>query len=571
MNTILDTEDLKKTDTWELFEKGRNYNRFKHLYTDTDLNYRMYNGNQWEGANIGGIEKAQYNFIETIVNYKVSTINQNLYKIHFSSENYEQKQFRKNAKRVCDLLDKKASQVWEKDQLDTKIRQVSEDAAINDEGLLWIWFDEETQSPVNEIINKNDVIYGNEQSSDIQSQPYIIVSKRIPVLTARNIAAKEGVSEEKQQFIVGDNETYDQTGDDSKIEKDDDVTIVYKLWKTKGIVWYSMSSKYVDLTKPKETKLHKYTLAHYLWKEKKGSSRGEGEVRTLIPNQLELNKSLARMLLSIKMNAYPTKVVAFDKVINPSAIDQVGGTIKVKGNTIEDVNKIFTTIAPAQMSTDVSKVMSDLINITRELKNAGDIATGGVNPEDASGKAILAVQQAAQQPMTKQSIGLKQFVEDVARIWLDMWMVYTPNGMKLEEEKFDENNEKYIEIVNVPSSMLENLKGNVKIDITPTSPYDKYARELSLENLLKNGYFNIEKLPELKVYAKILPDDAAMDKMALEDAIEYMEEEQQKIALMDAQAQMMQQRAAQFLNSDETMQSSMINDAAQMNQEQTQM
>ena len=85
MPEILDIDDIKTTDIWDLFEKGRDYHRRTNVYSDTDLNYRMYNGNQWEGAIIDGIEKAQYNFIETIVNYKVSTINSNLYAIHFSS------------------------------------------------------------------------------------------------------------------------------------------------------------------------------------------------------------------------------------------------------------------------------------------------------------------------------------------------------------------------------------------------------------------------------------------------------------------------------------------------------
>ena len=81
------------------------------------------------------------------------------------------------------------------------------------------------------------------------------------------------------------------------------------------------------------------------------------------------------------------------------------------------------------------KTINDLISITRELKNSSDIATGGVNPTEASGKAILAVQQASQQPMTKQLTGLKMFIEDLARIWLDMWVTYSQDGMKLEEEK----------------------------------------------------------------------------------------------------------------------------------------
>ena len=338
-------KDLPKTDTWELFEKGRDYLRRMNVYSDTDLNYRMYNGNQWEGANIEGIEKAQYNFIETIVNYKVSTINQNLYAIHFSSENFERKEFRKNAKKVCDLLDKKAAKVWEKDQMDTKIREVSKDAAVNDEGVMYVYYDEETQSPVNEILNKNDIQYANEQSSEIQSQPYILISRRKPIINIKEIAQQEGASEEELRYIVSDNDMQDQAGIDAKYEKEDMVTLVTKMWKQDGTVWYQSATKYVDIEKPKDSGLTLYPIAHDIWKEKKGWSRGEGEVRTLIPNQLELNKTLARSLLAIKQCAYAQKVVNIDKISNPNAVNQVGGIIKTKnGASVEDVAKIFTYI-----------------------------------------------------------------------------------------------------------------------------------------------------------------------------------------------------------------------------------
>ena len=110
----MDIEELKKTEVWELYEKGKKYLRMKNVYRDTDLNYQFYKGNQWAGAKIDGIEEAQYNFIETIVNHKVSAINQNLYQINFSSENYEHREFRKTAERTCELLNKTASKVWEK-------------------------------------------------------------------------------------------------------------------------------------------------------------------------------------------------------------------------------------------------------------------------------------------------------------------------------------------------------------------------------------------------------------------------------------------------------------------------
>lgn len=559
----MNLDEIKKTDIWQLFEHGRNYMRLMNVFSDTDLNYRMTYGNQWEGAKIEGIEQAQYNIIETIVNYKTSTINQNLYAMHFSSENYEEKEFRKTAEKTCELLDRKAGKVWDKEQMDTKIRAISDDSAINDEGVMYVWYDADAQSPVNEIINKNDIQYGNEQSSDIQSQPYIVISQRKSVIEITEIARREGASEEDIKYIIGDTDTQEQAGIDSKLEKDDMCTLVTKMWKENGTVWYASATKYVDIKKPTDTKLTLYPVAHFVWKEKKGWSRGEGEVRTLIPNQLELNKTLARMLLSIKQCAYTQKIANVEKIINPQALDQIGGVIKVRGgSTVDDVSKIFTYVQPATMSTDVSKLLQDLITITRDLRNASEFATGGVNPEETSGRAILAVQQASKQPLTKQSEGLKRFIEDIARIWLDMWTVYTPEGMTLEEEMTDSSTgETYIQLVEVPATVLESLKANVKVDVTPTSPFDKYATELTLENFLKAGYFNAQRVKELRYYAESLPDNASSPKLKLLDICEKIEEDQQKIAMIDAQAKMMQQRASQFLMEDPTAQASQMIEA----------
>ncbi len=569
----MDIEELKTTDVWNLFTKGKNYLRMKNVYRDTDVNYRFYNGNQWEGASVAEIAQVQYNFIETIINYKVSTVNQNLYGINFSSENYENKEFRPIAERTCELLNRKASKVFEKDQLDVKIRQLSEDAAINDEGIFYVDYDKETESPVTELINKQDVHYGNEQSDDIQSQPYILVSRRKPVSEVQEIAFKEGVSEENLKYIIGDNDTLEQPGDEAKLEKDDMCTVVTKMWKEKGNVWFQTSTKYLEIVKKNNSGLHLYPLEHFIWSQKKGWSRGEGEVRNLIPNQLELNKTLARMVLSVKQCAYAQKVANMEKIANPGALNQIGGVIKTKGGaSVDDVHKIFTYIQPATMSTDVSKLINDLISITRELRNASDVATGNINPEVASGKAILAIQQASQQPMTKQSINLRQCIENVARIWLDMWTVYTPDGMKLEEENTDEQTgEKTINLVEVPATVLENLKASVKLDITSRSPYDKYAQELSLENMYKLGAFNAQKISETRLYAEALPDDATMPKQKILEICDKVDKEQQKIMQYQMEAQMMQERANQFISNDPDGQAEMINNAQeQINDNQAQ-
>ena len=100
----MDQIEIKETPIWGLYEKGRNYHRRIGIYTDTDKNYRFYNGNQWEGAKLGDVEPVQKNFIKPIVKYKVSVIHDNLYAVHYSSQNYENRQFQKEAERYCDLL-----------------------------------------------------------------------------------------------------------------------------------------------------------------------------------------------------------------------------------------------------------------------------------------------------------------------------------------------------------------------------------------------------------------------------------------------------------------------------------
>ena len=562
----MDIQEIKETDIWTLYEKGRNYHRLTGIYTDTDRNYRMYNGNQWGGAKLGDVEPVQKNFIKPIVKYKVGVVHDNLYAINFSSMNFENKEFRQQAEKICEMLNKKAARIWEKDKMDFKGRRITKDAAINDEGIMYVNYDMDNQTPLNEIIKKNDIYYGNENDDDIQSQPYILIRKRMPVSNAMEMAEKEGLSEDKLKMIIGDNDTFEESGEAAKQELDNMVTVVTKMYKKKGTVHFSMATRWVEIKKDKDSGLTYYPVAHINWEEKEGSARGEGEVRFLTPNQIEVNKTEMRRILTVKYQAYPQKIVNKEKISNLASLNQVGGNIYVKGGmSVDDVSKVVSTLPPAQMSPDVVKLQEDLIQVTRDLAGAGDIATGQVNPEDASGRAILAVQQASMSPMTEQKESYKNFIEDLAKIWLDMIIVYSQDGIKLEEEVTDPmTGEQTIQLVDVPQTALQELQASVKVDITPKGAFDKFAQESSIENMFAQGMFNVQRLPELKTYVKLLDDDSVMPKVKLEEAIELIEQEQEKIAMMNAQAQMMQQRAQQFLMEDPEAQASQVLEAEQI-------
>ena len=557
----MDIQEIIETPIWGLYEKGRNYHRQMGIYTDTDRNYRMYNGNQWEGAKLGDVEPVQKNFIKPIVKYKCSVIHDNLYAIVYSSQNYENREFRKAAEQYCDMLNRYAANVWERDKLDFKGRRITKDAAINDEGIIYVNFDEENKTPINEIVKKNDIYYGNENDDDIQSQPYILIRKRMPVVNALELAESLGMKS-GFEYIIGDNDTFEESGEAAKQELDNMVTVVYKMYKKDGIVHYSVATRYATIVDDVDLGIKLYPIAHFIWEEKEGSARGEGEVRYLIPNQIEVNRTEVRRVLTVKYQAYPQKVADVTKIANPQALNQVGGIIKTTSNTVDDVRKIVGTIPPAQMSPDVVKLQEDLINMTRDLAGAGDTATGQVDPESASGRAILAVQQASQAPMTEQKESYKNFIEDIARIWLEYLIAYSDGGIKMEQVDTDPNTgEEVVQIVNVPQSAMEQLQATVRIDITPKSVYDRFAQEQTIENLLINGLFHAQRVSELEAYAKSLDDDSVAPKQKILEIVDYIKENQRRIAMIQAQAQVMQQRAQQFLMEDPDGQAQQVADA----------
>ena len=547
----MDMREIRETEIWSLYEKGRNYHHMMNIYTDTDKNYRFFNGNQWDGVKLGGVEPIQKNFIKPIVKYKRAVIHDNLYAIHYSSENFGNVEIYKQADRYCDILNRYARRIWERDKMDFKGRKVTRDSAVNDEGIIYVDYDVEKAIPKNEVVKKNDVYYGNENDDDIQEQPYILIRKRMPVSRAREYARVRGMSEELMEQIIGDNDTFEESGEAAKYEVDNMVTIVHKLYKDNGTVHYSVATRWVVIEEDTDTGLTLYPVAHFNWEEKEGSARGEGEVRYLIPTQIEVNRTEMRRVLTVKDQAYPKKIADTTKITNPSELNTVGGVIKIAGQTVDDVRKVVGSLPPAQMSPDVKQLQDDLIQMTRELAGAGDIATGQINPEDASGKAILAVQQASQAPMTEQKEDYKNFIEDLARIWLDYLIAYSADGVNMEEEVTDpQTGQKTVVLTKIPQEVLKELQATVKVDITPKSVYDKFAQERTIENLLQAGYFTAQKVGELEVYVKLLDDDSVAPKIKIQEAVDNIKEEQKRIALIQAQSQMMQQRANQFLMGD---------------------
>lgn len=521
-------EDLV-TDVWNEYQRGVDYNYRQNLYEKSDKNFKFYLGNQWENAKLGGIQPITLNIIQSIVKYKVGVVKTNSYQIYFNSETYETDEQRRKMQDLCDSLNRFANRVWEKNQVDRVVENCVDDACIDSEGI--IYFYEDNGNIVPEQVDKTNIYYGNENDDNIQTQPYIIISFRRTVDEVKEEAKENGMPDEEIEKIVSDEEYHEQAGKDKRTDEISPMCLeLLKLYKKDGTVWMKKCTRLATIAKDTDLKIKLYPVAHYLWIRVKGSARGQGEVEYIIPNQIEINKTATRRALAVKLGAFP-KLVANTKYIrNTKALNSVGTTIEVNELNADDVNKVVNYLKPAQMSTDAYNLQKELIDDTQNLAGAGDNVTGNVDPTQTSGKAILAVQQASQQPINSQVKAYKTFIEDIAKIWFEMLKAYSVDGIRLTKEEKDYANDTTYDTQYILSyDELEKLELDIKIDITPKSPYDKYAMEMSLENLLGAKQITFEE------YVNALPEDSTMPKTKLKEILKSREEKNKIITEIEKQ------------------------------------
>lgn len=525
------------TDLWRLYENGKLINQYEMMYKEGEENYNYYNGRQWEGLQKPphSAEPVILNIIKPIIKYKVNTITQNNYQIVFNPNSYstldELEELRMTTKAITQFINKQ----WEKSQSGKKVRNIVKTSAINSEGIIH-WYSEDNMINSEEI-DKNNVCYGNENEQDIQRQPYIIVTMREPVSEVKKRARKyrdEGrnnLTEEEIEEIVSDKDTSEQQGKRHMMTEAVPMCLVLRKYERNedGEVCVSEATKKINLYKDENTKKKLYPIAHFVWEEEKGYARGISEVRGLKDNQIEINKTATRRAISIKMGAYPKLVYDGERIVNREALNKVGSAIELEGVRADDVGKIINYLNPAVISPDAYNFQQDLITMTRDLAGASDSVTGQVDPTRVSGKAVLAIQQASQKPLTEQSENFKYFLEDCANIIFEIMKVDFDN-IVIYERKDTVNEIGQTETLETPRTLsrseLNRINMSMKIDITPSSAFDRYAQEMSLENLLLNQMITFDE------YVEALPDSSTMPKSILESIIKRRKEARNQITAM---------------------------------------
>lgn len=486
------------SDDWLLYEKGKEYNQIIGLYETVNKNERFYRGDQWNGVHSGGLPTPVFNVFKRIIGYLISTLTSQKISFRISADSARavyQRPVRDDLDKALSLITSYLNYRYEKDGIEKIISDGMFDAALTGDMFLYVWWDSDKNAGetyrgdfCTALIDNTNVFFGNVNSTDVQAQPYILISGRELVDQLISEARRNGVKEKDYERIRPDNDCNDQAGDRGKNElRDTKCSYIIKLYKENGRVKYRKSTKNCIVCDSVDTGLTRYPVAMMNWDRVKNSYHGCAAATGLIENQVYINKAFA-MVMKHMIN------VSFSKVVyNANLIDEwtntVGEAIAVNGS----VDQVASTIEPGSMQSGFLDVINMTMAMTKELMGATDAALGNVRPDNTS--AIIALQQASSIPLETQKKSLYAALEELGMIWLDFILHYYDRDRLLLYRKKGElyggslNTEKFKDAI-----------FTCNLDVGMSSYWSEAATVNTLDNLLGMGHISFDQ------YLQRLPD-----------------------------------------------------------------
>lgn len=507
-------------DIWQKYEKSKHYMDGKNILLKTERNWNFFVGKQWEATKDSeGLEDLpMLNFIKQTVNYKVSSISQHAITAIFSDMNSGNLELGNDD--VCHRMNNLFDISWQKAKMNRVARKALKHSAVQGDSYVFWYSGDTRKSP--QIVNNTQMRLGDENTVDIQEQPWIIIEERLAKDVVKERAKLQGCTEEELALIMTDSDNDTQLY--NKEEVSNKVTSLVYMEKKNGIVHIARATKnviYEELhpiaqtknNEPIGTGLTMYPIVPMIWEEVPNTARGSSEVEHLIPNQLELNKTLARRAISVKMTAFPR--VAYDEgmLANPEDLDKVGSALRLTGGNAQAISQMIAYLSPQAQSQDAKLLSDELLEKTKDLSGASDTALGNIDLSRVSGTAATTIRDQQQVPLNDQVTMYQEFVENVALLWFDIWKAYYPDGIEFDG-------------IRVEAEEIENIVPNVRIDIAEDTTLSRMTSQQEISNLFNNNKITFDE------FAEAYPEHASIDKKIL-----------LKIAEQRRQAQLAQQQA----------------------------
>ena len=546
-------------DIFSEYEKGVNYKASlgsRGMFEQDKINERFYAGDQWHGAKCGADRPlVRHNVIRRIGDFKISSIASDPISVRFTAEGVpETTDIRQKAGAlrtaaaeghtpaadgrapgqeeialVMSALNDYFKVTAERLGLDELKHDALKSAYLTGTGILYTYWDPDVKTGLYadegrteaiqgdiacELLDVENVYFGDPSRDDVESQPYIILAQRRSVDELRREARRNGRPKADLDAIKPDQVEY-MAGDRSDIEQADDknctvLTRLWKEWDKEGKTYRVMAMRVVRgavIRSPWDLQIRRYPIAKFSWDKRKGCIYGDTELTYLIPNQIAINRMVTASVWAVMVMGMPLMVVNNEVVPQPITNDP-GQIIRVNGAS-EDVANAVRYVVPPSFSPNYDNSVNSLIANTMTHAGANDAALGDMRPDNTS--AIIALREAASQPLQPYQNAFYAFMEDVARIWAEFWMsLYGRRSLKITDRQgtwylpFD--GERYRELVL-----------SVQVDVGSTTLWSETETIKTLDNLLDRQIITVEQyltrlpkgiVPDVAGIIEELPDPA---------------------------------------------------------------
>ena len=536
------------TGDWELYTTGVDYNHAlaPDYYATVNRNWRVYNCQQWDGVNLGGLPMFILPLFQRIIKHFVASSMTSSAKMNFTIENISDDtsdEVEQERLALAEYLSKSSQDKWEKLKMDSVIRRLLFDGAMSGDMATYTYFDgsiktgqysgetyqmdkdgnvvvDEQGLPITvrtpimgdfitEAIDGTNVMLGNPNDPRINvhgrpHQPYIIIAGRDTVFKLRAEAKankkENGLKDEEiNTQIVPDTDYEEQAGDRGRKELENKqtqygkATYIIKLWADEnGKIMFNKSVRNCYIRKDVDTELDIYPVAWANWDTIKNSYHGQAVATGLVNNQLEIDKAFAKLFKYLGDMAMPRTAINANVLPN-GLTNKIGEVIKVNVDEQTSLSNVIYQIPPAQIANSVIDIIMLAINQTMQLLGANDAALGNAKPENTSAMIVATKNSAV--PLENVKANLAQLIEDTGYIWLEFYLkkYKVPRNIAIT----DENGKR--QMVLFDPSKLQDAQFRIKIDVIEGSYLTEDALKRTMEGLLEAGIVDavqfVKRLP----------------------------------------------------------------------------
>lgn len=517
------------------YANGLKYHKSMGFYEKWPEYERFLAGDQWPAATerTKGLPRPVFNLIAYIQTHKKAAVMGDSIKMVYTSEEIDEAgvdPLIDNAMNGADKFTKFADATWERLDQDKLNDEMLVSASNCGTGILHYYWNNTIKGGLTnkyigdfegEFIDPANCFFGDTQCTDVQKQPYILISHRELTKNVIEAARKGGVPETLVSLINADKNTNDELYDAAKHEMEDmgKVTVLTEYYKKNGNVYFKKVCNDVVIVPETNTMLTRYPIAVMTWRPRKKCSYGIGDTEGLIANQKGINFSLAMMLLSQQQTGWP-KLLAKPGAIKQQITNAPGEIITDYYVGDGDGIKYMNT---QSFSANTFGLVDKFISLTKDLSGANDASMGIAPGADMSAQAIMLLQRSAGVPLEDIKKRFYRCVEDIGRIWEDIWKTKynLPRKVKVTGE---DGNDAMMEFTGTD---YKDAPMSLKIDIGPASTYSEFTAQSTLDKLYDKGAidtvtylkfssktavpFKTELIKELENQMQVSIDGGALD------------------------------------------------------------